>query len=62
MGEPPAWYRVIRAARYLGVAPWELLEREAVWFTWGLAAEAAEAKAERARAERATRGRRWQRR
>lgn len=33
---------MIRAARYLGVAPWELAGRPKVWIAWALDAEAAE--------------------
>lgn len=46
MGELPEWYTVIRAARTLGVAPWDLAQRPRVWTHWALAAEAAEAKAQ----------------
>jgi hypothetical protein len=35
------------AARYLGVAPWDLAEQPRVWMDWALMARAAEAKAER---------------
>lgn len=41
MGTLPAWYPLLRAARYLGVAPWELMERPAIWMDWALIAEAA---------------------
>lgn len=27
----PKWYAVIQAAKYLGVAPWELLEQSIYW-------------------------------
>jgi hypothetical protein len=49
MGSVPDWYRVLRAAKYLGVAPWELLEQPAIWLEWALTAESAENKAERTR-------------
>lgn len=39
-------YSLIRAAKYLGVAPWELAERSIAWRDWALEAEAAEAKAQ----------------
>ena len=42
MGEPPDWYIHIRAARYLGVAPWELSEQPVFWRAAALAAESAE--------------------
>lgn len=50
----------MRAARYLGVAPWELLERPLAWTEHALAAEAAELEAEKhkqAQAERRNRRR-----
>jgi len=43
----PEWYPLIRAARYLGVAPWALLERGAMWTSLALAAERAESVASR---------------
>lgn len=46
MGACPDWYPLIQAARYLGVAPWELVERPRVWLQWALASQAAEAGAE----------------
>ncbi len=45
MGACPDWYPLVRAARYLGVAPWELAERPAAWQNWALTAEAAESEA-----------------
>lgn len=45
MGELPMWYRLIRAARAMHVAPWELAKQPAVWMHWALAAENAETKA-----------------
>lgn len=41
-GECPEWYAIIRAAKYLGVAPWLLMEQPAVWMEWALIAESAE--------------------
>lgn len=38
----PDWYQVLRAAKYLGVAPWQLLEQPVIWMDWALAAESAE--------------------
>jgi len=46
IGEPPDWYLLIRAARYLGVAPWDLARQPVVWRDWALIAESAEAEAE----------------
>lgn len=45
MGELPGWYRLLRAARWLGVAPWELAQQPETWLHWAVAAENAEAKA-----------------
>ena len=39
MGEPPTWYRVVKAAQYLGVTPWDL---EAQPYHWVLRAESAQ--------------------
>ncbi len=46
MGECPDWYSLIRAARYLGVPPWELLKQPVVWTRWAEAAAHAEVIAE----------------
>jgi hypothetical protein len=45
MGTCPQWYRLIRAAIYLGVAPWELAERPLSWVHMAEAAQDAEAHA-----------------
>jgi len=50
------WYVLIRAARYLGVAPWDLMEQSIFWYHKALEsenidAEVAEARADQARAE-----------
>jgi hypothetical protein len=44
---------LIRAARYLGVAPWELIDRPLAWQEMALAAESAESKAQATLQERA---------
>lgn len=46
MGTCPEWYPLLKAARYLGVAPWELLEQPRMWFEWALTAQAAENEAQ----------------
>jgi hypothetical protein len=46
---------LIRAAKYLQVAPWELAERPIWWMNVALAGMAAEAAAERAQAARTKR-------
>ena len=38
----PDWYPLIRAARYLGVPPWELLRQQPKWYFQALQAEKAE--------------------
>lgn len=42
MGACPGWYALIRAARYLGVPPWELYEQPLCWQQWAQTAENAE--------------------
>jgi hypothetical protein len=42
LGELPQWYLLIRAARFLGVPPWELADKPLTWYYWALAAESAE--------------------
>jgi hypothetical protein len=51
MGRCPEWYPILRAARYLGVAPWELSVQPMIWMQWALTAERAENDAEAARAK-----------
>lgn len=46
MGRMPEWYPLVRAARYLGVAPWELLEQPSAWMDFALIAESAENEAQ----------------
>jgi hypothetical protein len=47
----PAEYVLIRAARYLGVAPWDLEERPSFWESWALVSQNAETEAENYRAK-----------
>lgn len=42
MGYCPWWYAHIRAAKYLGVKPWELAEQPKFWREVALMAENAE--------------------
>ena len=42
MGSCPDWYVLVRAARYLGVPPWILMDQSKIWLEWALAAETAE--------------------
>ena len=44
-GELPDYYLTVKAARYLGVAPWELMEQFKGWQDAALICESAEAKA-----------------
>jgi hypothetical protein len=52
VGEAPLWYRVLRAAKFLGVAPWDLAEAPYTWMEQAEAAQAAEHSAEQARKDR----------
>jgi len=38
---------LIRAAKYLGVAPWELVKQSVIWRIWADEAEAAELAAQK---------------
>lgn len=38
-GEIPEWWNVVQAARYLGVAPWDLLAQPTIWTHIALAAQ-----------------------
>jgi len=42
----PDWYAVIQAAKYLGVAPWEMLEQSVFWFDKAIIAISAENQAQ----------------
>ncbi len=48
----PDWYTLIAAARYLGVAPWDLLEQPIWWRDKALIAATAEAQAQEILAKR----------
>jgi hypothetical protein len=43
---------VIKAAKYLGVAPWDLMDRPIAWLNWALESEAAEVEAKKFHQER----------
>lgn len=58
MGACTEWYALIREAKYLGVAPWDLLEQPMVWREWVAEAMTAEAAAERAAQRRSEKRRR----
>ena len=47
------WYVLMRAARYLGVAPWELLDQPVYWQHKAIESERIDAEVEEARAEQA---------
>jgi len=49
------WYRLIRAAKYLGVAPWALGEQSVWWLNAALDAERIDAAVEREMMQRAQR-------
>jgi hypothetical protein len=42
MGKVPEFYLHIKAARYLGCNPWDLLDQPLVWRDWALDCIAAE--------------------
>lgn len=42
MGAVPSWYRAIKAAQYLGVAPWDLAKAPLAWVERAEEAQAAE--------------------
>ncbi len=46
MGACPDWYAAIKAANYLSVAPWDLLEHSIYWSDKALKAMQAEAQAQ----------------
>lgn len=46
MGQQPAWYRLIKAAQYLRVPPWELAEQPLSWVAAAEEAQHAEAEAQ----------------
>jgi hypothetical protein len=49
----PDWYPLVRAAKYLGVPPWELADQPMAWQMIALICEQAEAEAEEIIAKRA---------
>ena len=51
---PPDYYYLIRAAKFLGVPPWELWERKfsILWQQWARICETAELEAKQEREER----------
>lgn len=51
MGEAPTWYRVLKAAQYLRVAPWVLAAQPLYWLEVAEHAQAAEAHAEKMNAK-----------
>jgi hypothetical protein len=53
MGWMPDWYPLLRAAKYLNVPPWELLDQPLWWREKALIAERVEAEVENERAKRA---------
>jgi hypothetical protein len=42
MGECPSWFRVVQAARYLRVAPWDLADQPLYWLEVAEASQSAE--------------------
>ena len=54
MGECPSWYRLMQAAKYLGVAPWDLAVQPAWWQEMALTAMSSEAGAEKQKSKKAS--------
>jgi hypothetical protein len=52
LGKCPDWYITITAAKYLGVAPWDLIKQPYHWTDWAIESQQAEAKAEQDRQKR----------
>ncbi len=52
----PDWYIHLRAAKYLGVAPWELSQQPVFWRNAALTAESVEADYQKQENERQSRG------
>ena len=52
LGEPPPYYELMKAARWMGVPPWELARQPIFWRVWARTIEIAEAEAEQIRLER----------
>jgi hypothetical protein len=52
VGAPPTWYRVVKAARYLGMSPPEVARMPLFWVEAAEAAQDAEATAEAERRKR----------
>jgi len=52
VGSPPSWYRLVQAAKYLQVPPWELAERPVWWVSVALESLSAENAAQRHHNER----------
>jgi hypothetical protein len=56
MGEQPTWHRVLRAAQFLRVAPWELAAQPLFWLEAAESAQAADAHAEKMNAKKPSTG------
>ena len=56
-GELPDWYLLMKAAHYLGVAPWELEQRSPWYIHHALSAESATIEAQNKREEKEERRR-----
>lgn len=51
------WYRLIRAGKYIGAAPWDLEGQSITWLLASEAAQSAEAAQSKAQQSKAGRGR-----
>lgn len=56
MGEPPSWYRLLKAAQYLGVPPWDLAHQPITWVDMAESAQDAEAHARAVHEKRQNKG------
>jgi hypothetical protein len=61
MGYIPETYRLFRAAKYIGVSPWELSEQSVFWMNHALEYENIENRASAKRQERASKAARRKR-
>lgn len=53
MGSCPDYYATVRAARYYGIPPWDLIEQHPVWVEVALLCEGAELGAQSTRQQHA---------
>ncbi len=54
---PPDYYALIKAAKYLGVPPWELAERPTYWQEWANDSQSLDNEVEKEQEKRAEKNR-----